>query len=80
MVRDDTQREKNRAGRIRRKKILKLQIITPHFFHLKSLVLRKQHHQTTKPTSPLHTVSNFDLNPIKNKEIFRQELSVVFIL
>ena len=26
------------------------------------------------------TVSTFDLNPFKNKEIFRQELSVVFIV
>ena len=31
-------------------------------------------------TNVSFTVSNFDLNPIKNKEIFRQELSVVFIL
>ena len=31
-------------------------------------------------TNVSFTVSNFDLNPFKNKEIFRQELSVVFIV
>ena len=31
-------------------------------------------------TNVSFTVSNFDLTPFKNKEIFRQELSVVFIV
>ena len=31
-------------------------------------------------TNVSFTVSTFDLNPFKNKEIFRQELSVVFIV
>ena len=31
-------------------------------------------------TNVSFTVGNFDLNPFKNKEIFRQELSVVFIV
>ena len=31
-------------------------------------------------TNVSFTVSNFDMNPFKNKEIFRKELSVVFIV
>ena len=35
---------------------------------------------STDKTNVSFTVTNFDLNPFKNKEIFRQELSVVFIV
>ena len=78
MVRDDTQREKKRAGRIRRK--------NPKIANYYTTFLSSEEPPFEKTTSSndktnvSFTVSNFDLNPFKNKEIFRQELSVVFIV
>ena len=78
MVRDDTQREKKEQEGLGEK--------NPKIANYYTTFLSSEEPPFEKTTSSndktnvSFTVSNFDLNPFKNKEIFRQELSVVFIV
>ena len=85
MVRDDTQRHTSEVtAKIKEQKGLGEK--NPELANYYTTFLSSEEPPFEKTTSSndktnvSFTVSNFDLNPFKNKEIFRQELSVVFIV
>ena len=79
MVRDDTQREKKKEQEGLGEKNPEIANYYTTFLSSEEPPFEKTTSSNDK-TNVSFTVSNFDLNPFKNKEIFRQELSVVFIV